>query len=56
MTNREEAIERIVERSMNLLDKQLRTNVLTQDEYDQEVRDLDAWAKDMYNRIDEDVE
>lgn len=42
----EEAIERIVERTMDLLDKQLLTHVLTQEEYDEEVRALDEWAKD----------
>lgn len=52
---KEEAIERIVERSMNLLDKQLMTNQLTQDVYDQEVKDLDEWARDQYLSNTEEV-
>lgn len=41
-------IDRIAERSMDLLDKQLLTNQLTQAEYDEEVRELEKWARDMY--------
>jgi hypothetical protein len=53
LTN-EEAIERIVERSMTILDKQLLTNQLSQDAYDEEVKALDEWAREMYaNHIDE---
>jgi hypothetical protein len=48
----EEAIERIVERSMTLLDKQLLTNQLTQDEYDEEVKDLDEWAREAYRNLE----
>ena len=49
----EEAIERIVERSMNILDKQLMTNSISQDEYDEEVKALDEWARDAYREADE---
>ena len=41
-------IERIAERSMDLLDKQLTTNLITQAEYDEEVRELERWAREMY--------
>ena len=41
-------IERIAERCMDLFDKQLTTNVMTQSEYDEEVRELEKWARDMY--------
>jgi hypothetical protein len=41
-------IERIAERSMDLLDKQLTTNLITQAEYDVEVRELERWAREMY--------
>jgi hypothetical protein len=51
---KEEAIERIVERSMTILDKQLLTNQLSQDAYDEEVKALDEWSREMYaNHIDE---
>lgn len=43
----EEAIERIVERSMNILDKQLMTNSITQEEYDEEVAELERWAMEV---------
>lgn len=48
----EEAIERIVERSMNILDKQLLTNQLTQDQYEEEVSELDAWAREQYENME----
>lgn len=41
-------IERIAERCMDLFDKQLTTNVISQAEYDEEVRKLEEWARDMY--------
>lgn len=47
----EEAIERIVERSMNILDKLLLTNQLTQEEYEREVYLLDEWAHNMKERV-----
>lgn len=48
----EEAIERIVERSMTILDKQLLTNSISQDEYDEEVAELDAWAREQYENME----
>lgn len=48
----EEAIERIVERTMNQLDKLLLTNQLSQEEYDEEVRELDRWARDTYQNME----
>lgn len=50
----EDHIERIVERTMNQLDKLLLTNEMTQDEYDQEVRELDQWAREMYRNLPKD--
>jgi hypothetical protein len=41
----EDQIERRVERMMDALDAQLMSGALTQREYDNNVRDLDAWAE-----------
>lgn len=50
----EDHLERIVQRTMNQLDKLLLTNEMTQDEYDQEVRELDQWAREMYRNLPKD--
>jgi len=42
----EEQIERIAERKMNRLDMELMNGTITQEEYEQEVRDLDQWTKE----------
>lgn len=48
-SNLEDRIERTVERRMNALDYRLiAENSLTQAEYDQAVKALDAWAKAEY--------
>lgn len=44
----EDKIERAVEREMNILDRLLMRGVLTQDDYEREVRELDAWARAEY--------
>lgn len=44
----EDKIERAVEREMNILDRLLMRGVLSQDDYEQEVRELDAWARAEY--------
>jgi hypothetical protein len=43
----EDQIERIVERWMTNLDRQLTKGMITQEEYEQEVKELDKWAMDM---------
>jgi cytochrome c peroxidase len=45
----EEQIERRVERMMDALDAQLMNSALTQSEYDNNVRDLNAWAEAKMN-------
>ena len=41
----EDQIERAVEREMNMLDRLLMSNAISQKQYDQEVREIDLWAK-----------
>ena len=41
----EEQIELAVERAMDRLDRQLMAGIIDQDQYDEAVRDLDAWAE-----------
>lgn len=43
----EDQIERIVERTMDNLDRQLTKGFMTQEQYDEEVSELDKWATDM---------
>ncbi len=43
----EDQIERIVERWMDNLDRQLTKGLMTNEEYEQEVKELDKWAMDM---------
>ena len=44
----EDQIERIVERQMTKLDLAYNNGFLTTEEYDQEVKELDKWARDEY--------
>ena len=44
----EDQIERIVERQMDKLDLQYTKGMLSEDEYNQEVLELDQWANDQY--------
>jgi|LakMenEpi13Oct10_1017325.scaffolds.fasta_scaffold00215_2 hypothetical protein len=44
----EDQIERIVERQMDKLDLQYTKGMLTNDEYNQEVLELDRWARDQH--------
>jgi hypothetical protein len=44
----EDKIERIVELEMDKLDQQLTKGILTNEEYEDEVRELDNWARDEY--------
>jgi len=46
----EDQIERIVEREMDKLDQQLTKGMLTNEEYEDEVRELDNWARDEYRQ------
>lgn len=46
----EDQIERIVERQMDKLDQQLTKGMLTNEEYEDEVRELDNWARDEYRQ------
>lgn len=45
----EAKIERIVELEYNQLDRRLTKNEITQDEYDDEARAIDEWAREMYD-------
>jgi len=42
----EDQIERIAERQMDRLDQQLLKGILTNEEYNQEVLELDRWVRD----------
>lgn len=44
----EDQIERIVDRQMDKLDLQYTKGMLSEDEYNQEVLELDQWANDQY--------
>lgn len=48
----EEKIERIVELEYNALDRRLMNGEITQDQYEDEAREIDAWARDMYNDME----
>lgn len=43
----EDQIERIVEREMDKLDRMLTNGLMTNEEYETEVAELDNWATDM---------
>lgn len=42
----EEAIDRIYQRTIKLLKEQLDRGILTREEYDEEMRALEAWVLD----------
>jgi uncharacterized membrane protein len=44
----EDQIERIVDRQMDKLDLQYTKGMISEDEYNQEVLELDQWANDQY--------
>ena len=44
----EEQIERIVERTIDRLDRHLLSNQITQDQYDRDIALADAWAREQY--------
>jgi hypothetical protein len=44
----EDEIERVAEREMNRLDKELLSGALTQEDYDEEVEALDQWVREEY--------
>lgn len=48
----EEKIERVVELEYNQLDKRLIMGEITQYQYDEESRSIDAWAREMYEEMD----
>lgn len=45
----EAKIERIVELEYDQLDRRLTNNEISQDEYDDEARAIDEWAREMYD-------
>lgn len=45
----EAKIERIVELEYDQLDRRLMKHEITQDEYDDEARAIDEWAREMYD-------
>lgn len=47
----EEQIERIAERDMDRLDRQLMASSISQAEYDAEVKAIDAWTKEQYKTM-----
>lgn len=49
----EEEIERHVERMMDHTDKQFMKDLIPEKQYEQAVRELDAWADEQYARIPE---
>jgi hypothetical protein len=46
----EETIERIADQEMDRFDYQLLNGIIDQATYDQEVRDLELWCREMYRR------
>jgi hypothetical protein len=44
----ERRIERIVELEYDQLDKKLTKGIIDQDQYDEEAKDIDQWAREMY--------
>ena len=46
----EDQIERIVERAMDKLDRMLTKGILTNEEYEAEIQELDNWARDEYRQ------
>lgn len=55
MTKRERMeakIERVVELEYDQLDKRLIMGEITQYQYDEEAREIDTWAREMYNDLD----
>ena len=44
----DQIVRTIADRSLGLFDKQMATNVITQAEYDEEVRELEKWVRDMH--------
>lgn len=44
----EAKIERVVELEYDRLDRRLMRNEITQDEYEEEARAIDEWAREMY--------
>jgi hypothetical protein len=55
MSNRDRMltkIERVVELEYDQLDRRLMKHEITQDQYDDEARAIDEWARDMYNDMD----
>lgn len=49
----EDQIDRIYERHMNNLDRQLTKGFMTQEQYDEEVAELNKWAMDMERKYRE---
>jgi hypothetical protein len=47
----EAEIERVAERRMNMLDRNLLVGNINQAQYDQLVQDLDNWSKEEYAKL-----
>lgn len=47
----EDKIEAVVEKEMNRLDKLFMGGYLTQEQYDEEVAELDDWANEQYQEF-----
>jgi hypothetical protein len=51
-TNYEAKIERIIELEYDRLDRRLMKHEISQEEYEEEARAIDEWARDMYNDME----
>lgn len=47
----EDRIERIIELEYDQLDKRLMNGLIDQDQYDHEAREIDEWARWMYDDL-----
>ena len=47
----EDDIERFVELQMDRLDKHYMNDILTTEQYDQRIQEINDWAEDMYSLI-----
>ena len=48
----EDEIEKIYERTMDKLDHELMNALIAEDEYDQQVAELDKWVDEMYRELE----
>lgn len=52
----EDKIERIADRQMDALDRELLSGTITQEEYDDAVKDLNEWVKEEFRLLKEEEE